>query len=312
MRTLLFALVALLLTTSCNDAIKNPNPKVDVEPGTEVVQNNTESVASSRTTPNESHIGNYVGWFNMANLSDNHDKVITADEAFYWARENKINIAIDSVSTDAVYGHSVVAGNQRPFTGHVQDNVYRVREPGDHKYDGAFEWVIQDNDTMIGTWEAYNNIEIKNRKYKLARTDFEYNADQMLDQYSEYVDWNKYTSTTETNEIDGEPYDWEYREFATATDAIHELNGSNKVLTKADVENLKRGDLIIIRNMIYARHGYSFKKRPLRVFFDEQDWYVPVYNDIRDNLTDIEKQNIQLLLSYEENAAEYYDYFGRG
>ena len=64
--------------------------------------------------------------------------------------------------------------------------------------------------------------------------------------------------------------------------------------------------------MIYVRHGYSFKKRPLRVFFDPQSWYIPVFNNIKNNLTDIEKKNIKLLLRYEKNAKEYYDSFGRG
>jgi len=54
------------------------------------------------------------------------------------------------------------------------------------------------------------------------------------------------------------------------------------------------------------------QKRPLRVFFDAQPWYIPVHADIRSEFTELEKKNIQLLLSFEENAAEYYDYFGRG
>lgn len=33
---------------------------------------------------------------------------------------------------------------------------------------------------------------------------------------------------------------------------------------------------------------------------------------IRTDFTELEKQNIKLLLSYEKNAAEYYDSFGRG
>ena len=56
----------------------------------------------------------------------------------------------------------------------------------------------------------------------------------------------------------------------------------------------------------------SFKNRPLRIFFDAQEWYIPVNIDIKSNLTEIEKENIQLLLKYEKNAVEYYDSFGRG
>jgi hypothetical protein len=90
------------------------------------------------------------------------------------------------------------------------------------------------------------------------------------------------------------------------------MNASSKVLAKEEVENLKKGDLTIIRNSIYARHGYSFKNQPLRVFFDAQSWYIPVHTNITSDFTEIEKQNIELLLRYEKNAAVYYDRFGRG
>ena len=48
------------------------------------------------------------------------------------------------------------------------------------------------------------------------------------------------------------------------------------------------------------------------MFFDAQEWYIPVFVDIKSDFTEIEKQNIELLLRYEKNAKEYYDYFGRG
>ena len=106
--------------------------------------------------------------------------------------------------------------------------------------------------------------------------------------------------------------EWVSKEFASATEVIYRINASNTLLKKKDVENLKKGDLTIIRNTIYARHGYSFKNRPLRVFFDAQSWYIPVHTNIKSDFTEIEKENIKLLLRYEKNAIEYYDYFGRG
>jgi hypothetical protein len=50
----------------------------------------------------------------------------------------------------------------------------------------------------------------------------------------------------------------------------------------------------------------------LRIFFDAQEWYMPISTDVKEKLTDIEKKNIQLLLQFEKNATEYYDTFGRG
>ena len=108
-------------------------------------------------------------------------------------------------------------------------------------------------------------------------------------------------------------YDFEEdTHFASATKKIYSINASNTLLTENDVANLNKGDLLIIRNTIYARHGYSFKSRPLRVFFDNESWYMPLNTDIKNAFTDIEKKNIVLLLKYEKIAKEYYDYFGRG
>ncbi|MBK6507347.1 MAG: YARHG domain-containing protein [Ignavibacteria bacterium] len=39
---------------------------------------------------------------------------------------------------------------------------------------------------------------------------------------------------------------------------VSSINASNVLLRKSDVENLYKGDLEVIRNSIYARHGYSF------------------------------------------------------
>ena len=124
--------------------------------------------------------------------------------------------------------------------------------------------------------------------------------------------WNKFKEEKGTYEGADEFEEWVSRTYSSATNSIYELNASNKLLTKKEVENLKKGDLLLIRNTIYARHGYSFKNRPLRVFFDAQNWYIPVHADIKSDFTKIEKKNIELLLRYEGNAAEYYDHFGRG
>jgi len=135
----------------------------------------------------------------------------------------------------------------------------------------------------------------------------------MLEYNQAYIDWQNYKETSETIEYDDDEFEeWVTREFASATNIIYEVNASTTKLTEEDVENLKKGDLVVIRNTIYARHDYSFKHRPLRVFFDRQKWYIPVSTDIKNEFTDLEKANIEQLLKYEKNAAEYYDYFGRG
>jgi hypothetical protein len=304
-------LAGLLLTAACKPEIKNDEAKVVEEDGTQ----SNESIASQKDSgqdaaaqihdnPNSVF---YVGYFEKD--SDEDGKDIYAGESFVWSRENKINISIDKIENGEVEGHSVVAGNYGPFTGTMEEaggvSKFKVREPGDHKYDGSFEFTIKDS-VLQGTWQAYKKIDIPKRKYTLKKRQFRYDPNVMLESKKQYIDWEK-------AKYPGKAADEEYGDyFASATDKIYRINASNKLLTDADVSNLKNGDLVIIRNTIYARHGYSFKHRPLRVFFDAQSWYIPVYANIRNDFTEIEKKNIQLLLRYEENAKEYYDYFGRG
>ncbi len=315
MKKTTYLIILSLFALSCNSKIKDSETKVIIEKGTEIIEEKPiiEEQTIIKTTEKKADVlGFWVGYFKEDTEENYNEKGVYVDEGFYWNRENKINISIDKLSDSLVIGHSVVAGNNRPFKGTVQNGIFKVKEPGDDKYDGEFIFEISIN-KLIGKWTAYKNIDIKKRKYELEKMDFSYNPNIMLEEVKEYVDWNTFTEEKSTEEYEeGEFEEWITKEFASATKLIYKINASNVLLKKEDVENLKKGDLTIIRNTIYARHGYSFKNRPLRVFFDAQSWYIPVHTDIKSDFTEIEKANIQLLLRYEKNAVEYYDYFGRG
>ena len=327
MRKTFSLLILFTFFLSCKNGIKNEHAKVHEEEGTKVSTDKKsttdESTFSKDNTPEkfiistDQLIGFYVGYFEKDD-DKSSGKTLYVDDGYTWNRNNKINISIDQITDSIVIGHSVVAGNDRLFTGIMKRTkdtnkfTFKVKEPGDDKYDGEFTFTILNND-LFGHWTAYKNIDIQHRKYSLGRKTFKYDPNIMLDHSKEYIDWNKKIKTSKKVEMEENEFEeWILSEFASATDLIYKMNASNKLLAKADVENLKKGDLTIIRNTIYARHGYSFKNRPLRVFFDAQDWYIPVHANIKNDFTDLEKQNIQLLLKYEKNAAEYYDYFGRG
>lgn len=217
--------------------------------------------------------------------------------------ENKINIALDSISGEVLYGHSVVAGNIRPFKGtfSLKEGIYTVvaQEPGDNKYDGVFTFtLIPEKGILNGTWTANDKkLAVTERSYNLKMTDFKYDPSLELDgTYSEV--YNSYNAKTEQHE--------------QITDDAGKLNASTMELTSKDVENMYRRDLEIMRNAIYARHGYSFKNREMRYFFDTQvAWYIPVSTDVTKDLTELEKKNIELIKRYEKHAESYYDVYGR-
>ncbi len=189
--------------------------------------------------------------------------------------DNKITILITRATKDSVSGRSVVGGNDRPFAGtlSVKDGKYMVtaKEPGDDKHDGTFNFTYD---------EAKDSVLVGTWAPNDAKVTP--NKDYVLQRKA-----------------------YEYKAEAGFYKA------SQKLLKASDVENLTKSDLETMRNEIFARHGYCFKKKELRDYFENEEWYVPNTVDVKDKLTDIEKKNITLIKRYEKYADDYGDDFGR-
>ena len=67
-----------------------------------------------------------------------------------------------------------------------------------------------------------------------------------------------------------------------------------------DLENKSSRELRIMRNYIFARHGYIFKSDDLRQYFSQYDWYTPISRNITKELSKIERDNIKLIEAYED------------
>ena len=74
---------------------------------------------------------------------------------------------------------------------------------------------------------------------------------------------------------------------------------STRLLTEDDLRGMSKVELRILRNEIYARHGYIFKSQDLRNYFSAKDWYSPQYNDVSNLLNTIEKKNVAFIQRYE-------------
>lgn len=295
MKTLLSLSVALLLL-GCGG---NPSgtPSDASAPDTSAAPASAEAGEGAVETPAKTDhpiIGSYVGLFEA--------KTYDANQNISWS--NKITVFLDSIVGDQLFGHSVVAGNLRPFIGKLRKEggqfVAEGSEPGDDQYDGRFAMTIDAAGKSIkGTWRANKKLGVSERQYDLKRRSFRYDPSLELPEEAGWADlYNSYDEKTGK------------AEFLTAD--VTKYNASARLLKKEEVENLYKADLEVIRNAIYARHGYSFKNRRMRYVFDSYvDWYMPVSIDIRDQLTAIEKQNVDLLKRYEQHASRYYDEFGR-
>ena len=71
-------------------------------------------------------------------------------------------------------------------------------------------------------------------------------------------------------------------------------------LTDADLKDLDKAQLRLMRNAVYARHGRTFKSVDLQSLWECYTWYKknPNYSDSL--LTDIDKYNIELIQKYEQ------------
>jgi hypothetical protein len=196
----------------------------------------------------------------------------------YWVGafgKNKINIALAHRVNDSIFGHSVCAGNFRPIKG-------TIKETGP----GLYKINMQEpgDDQYDGVFDFTIDVD----KKELAGS------------------WKPYKKGVGPKE-----YTLNKRSFTYNPTVGDFPDASTRYLQVPDVENLLPEEIEMIRNEIYARHGYSFTNLKIRRIFDAKDWYMPMGVDIREQLTELEAHNIDLLYNYEEYYDEYYNSFGR-
>jgi hypothetical protein len=278
---------------------------------TKQVHNNKNIDKSVKAKNKKDFYGFWVGQFEV-------EKFNPAYEGDYPERSDKLNIAIKQIVKDSVFGESVVSGNKRFLKGtllNVKGTMkFVLNEPGDNKYDGRFEFESNLNGKMLsGTWNAYSaDAHRPKRKYKLLKQEFEYNPDLMLlNENDSEIDWYTVKEIPMQETIDGKIERWSSKVYRVSSAAVYKLNASNAALKEQDLKNLLKLDMEIIKNCIYARHGYAFKNKIYRQFFDQTSWYVPVSDNIDNDLTSIEKANIKILDRFIKYAEDNYQTFGR-
>ncbi|MFN0047886.1 MAG: YARHG domain-containing protein [Cytophagales bacterium] len=221
-------------------------------------------------------------------LDSKYKKFIDTDAKFgvgYIIRPNKISIIISSISDSVILGKSICAGNERPLKGKflsksATDWEIMLDEPGTDKYDGRIVLKINKNELgATGTYTPFDTLQ-KAKQFQFKRKNFIYDIDAT----------------------------WVY---SGSNVYVEDFNPSKRVFKVSDVENQPKSVLRIARNSIYARHGYSFKSKDVRNYFERFDDYIPTSTDVRKELSDVEIKNEKLLKRYEEYANEFYDSYGR-
>jgi YARHG domain len=188
--------------------------------------------------------------------------------------DNRLNVQLRMVSGKQVTGRSVAAGNFREIIGAVEETA-----------DGYKLHLKEPGDDK---YDGEFNISIK--------------KNGMICE----GDWQPFDKALKAKQ-----FTLAKKEFTYKPDAGLYPEASLRLLKEEDVANYTKSDLRLMRNSIYARHGYSFKMKDMRSQFDKEEWYIPMNTDVRTELTAIEKKNEALIKRFEKYAAEFYDDFGR-
>ena len=104
----------------------------------------------------------------------------------------------------------------------------------------------------------------------------------------------------------GDEYDKFEEEIAKSKDTSNSNNLytiiSERKLTEEDLKDMSKEELSILRNTIYAKHGYIFKKKNLVEHFNSQDWYKGTttdMNQVSSEFNDSEKYNVNFIKQHE-------------
>ena len=74
---------------------------------------------------------------------------------------------------------------------------------------------------------------------------------------------------------------------------------TGKLLTEDDLKGMNKQQLKLMRNEIFARHGYIFKSPDMNTYFRQKTWYKPEHEDVNKMLTPEERQNVELIKKME-------------
>lgn len=75
---------------------------------------------------------------------------------------------------------------------------------------------------------------------------------------------------------------------------------SNEKLTDADLKGKTKDVLRVMRNAIFARHGYIFQSQDLTDFFERFSWYEPKTRNVNNLLNKVELYNVDMIKKYEK------------
>lgn len=77
----------------------------------------------------------------------------------------------------------------------------------------------------------------------------------------------------------------------------------NELFDVIELNKLDSKELAILRNSIYAKHGYIFSTEEVSEYFSQFSWYKPLSKDVGKKLNNIDKENIKNIIAIEKKSS---------
>ena len=220
----------------------------------------------------------------------------------------KIKLKIEKITENEVIAKTLFIGYYINLKGTILDigNKLKIELEDDFDKDSklyVYSFEISENE-IKGQRVSYGNPTFKSPKgiILLHKKEFNYNK-YNFPKPIKYLDKSVESENNTNKFILNGGY--------VITNGTEKINASLEILTEKKLKNLKKSDLELVKNTIYARHGLIFKSVKMQRYFNDCDWYLPVSENINAELTPLEKTNMELLTRFEKYAKENYTYFGR-
>ena len=77
---------------------------------------------------------------------------------------------------------------------------------------------------------------------------------------------------------------------------------SMKLVLPSELDYFSKAQLRVMRNEIFARHGYVFSSADLKAHFSKMSWYKPLNDNSKVHLSALEQLNVDLIKAYENKS----------
>lgn len=238
----------------------------------------------------------YMNGAIIYNSSLGHTVYVVEEDAVIAYLEDSINMS--NVSTMGYDSYVEVAQN-------IDAEIELAQEQG-MLYPIGSEWgdkgvyniefteikqISQDTILITGTLDEFAGESVYHHSYELV---FRENEDSLWAGYTlmgiQY--WNGELSSTQEAEEE---------ELSENVSLITGTDLTSEYLTDSQLRSLSADELRILRNEIYARHGYTFMDESLAAYFEDQTWYEATTDFVDESeFNQCELANIELIMSYEE------------